>query len=555
MNTFPNLLRRRILQGCVRKKEGSKVSSATEAFFYFFREILEDVNAPEELSENFGGLYLTNYAGAQNLPLLFFCFPDTEEKVPVNENRKACSESFPLSVYPVSLCPFSDTTSPPVILCHPLLYKHSSPVVVLRLVVSILSSFDDGVAGFSRCNSGIEAEILDECKKNASAANKIGETCFFCDASMTMPKKSDCLSLNVPYFSPKEEGILHFDIFLDLQRECFPVLVHPPSSSDTTSMNSCNEELSPPFCGSHLISIAHQLVCQIRKRESLFLRTLANVVSEIIFFIRHGKRERESDEERTAVSPKNYVSCPSKWRLKVPVYQVCIKARDNAETRLSILIPNAVEKVIDSVISAEFSMCQVGTVAIQWLFYISNDMISLSLESAEALLGLLEREERNLCTFDIPFSTRRDITNSFFVTLSFPVSSSLASFNEDVRVVEKFFPLPSAVVHCLQGVSRSPSVVMCYIIRKWAPFFQKSVKKKREEWERRQTQPFFSEVDSDSKEEMLSINEKNSPKNEKFLFQYLIESLQKFRPIVQINPCFAVELHFMWRSLVLEKIK
>lgn len=557
LNMFPISLRHRLLRGCLRKKEGSKVNSATEAFFSFFREILEDENAPEELSESFGSLYITNYTGAQSLPLLFFCLAGSKEITPVDKNKKSCSEGFPLSMRSTLLYPISDSTSPPVIRCHPLWYEHSSPVAVLRLVVSLLSSFDnDEDVDFSRFNSEIETKIVDECEKNGSAKNRVVEKAFLCSASLKISKNSHFLSFKVPYSSQKEKRILQFDIFLDLQRERFPVLVHSLSSSGTASKNSCNEEFSPPFCDSALTASTHQLVHHIRKRESVFLCALANVVSEIIFFIRHGKREYESDDKRAAVSPENYASCPSKWRLELPVYQVRIKAHDNAETRLSILVPNVVETIIDSVISAKFSICQVGTLAIQWLFYISNDMLPLSLESAEALLGLLEHEKKSFCSFDTPFSTRSDVAKTFFVTLFFPASSpSSTSFSEDAKVVEKFFPLPSAVVHCLQGVSRSPSVVMCYIIRKWAPFFQKSVKQIREKWDGRQTQPFLGEVESDVKEEKVTISEKNLSKNEKKLFQYFVASLQKFRPIVQINPCFAAELHSMWRSLVLEQIK
>lgn len=546
----------RIREGYFRKKEGNSVHSASEAVFHFFRESLGDVRTPEEIAGVFGELFLTNYTGAQNLPLwIYFSSKDEEKEV----KCKSGSLRHPLTHSTTSLLP-AGTELPLRLSSLPHSFCDCDiSITTFRLVISLLSTFSDN-KNHDLSSSGTERQEEKSQRQENDQKRFTGtEFAVLCGErkSTKAENENNTLSIMVPSSTVPEKSLGTFNIEIDVERVYFSVLKPLSLTSRTTlsPLNNKENEVSPFFCTESVLGgVVHQQISQMRRREADFLFQLAKFFREIIFLL---ENDRKADQREEHASGRSALSLAfgSPIHITVPLYQIRCEASDAADTRLSALVPNVLENMIDSVITAEHSICQLGTVVLQWMFYVAKNVLPFSLQAAKVLLDLLESEERNIRIFDTSLFIRSDIIRFLLLLLSPSPPTSLKSTCMEHVKIQKMFPLPSAVVHCLQGVSRSPSVVLCYVIRKWAHFFKKGIRHRKERGKK-----VFSDYLTSTEEEGVQAAGKNTfqcedsstEMDERYLFQNLIASFRKFRPMVHPNPCFSAELHSMWRSLVLQ---
>lgn len=554
---FPVSLQKRVAKQWHQRKETTAISTANEAAFHFFQEKLKDIDAPNEISAAFGGLYLTSLVGAEGLPIWILSVPTAAK---LRKLSMECDAEMGCSVLmrPISLAdPIDSNFCVKMRLPHLSGLESGTSVTLFRLVVSTLSSFSDSNSTNSDLSS---AKDKKEVRKKQRGSEKItlkngDEGVSSCTRYPQEAIKCDTLTAMVPYCKLLEKGVRTFQMQLNVKREYFPILGASLTPSTSDSANSSTKEPRSSFSyGSSLLDDVNELISQMRKREGGFLLELAELFRSLISLLRDGKKGQDTEKSEPRATP---LSCNLSVQVTVPLYQIRFLAHDTAETRLSTMVSNVLERIIDSVITAEYSMCHLGTIALQWLFYVSNNALPLSLRAAEVFLELIQSEEKNLRSINSFLCSRSDILHSLapFIHAS---DSSLPTAGDGVDgIAEKMFSLPSAVVHCRQGVSRSPSVVMCYIIRRWAPFFRKSICKRREQLAGLASKDLGPKKKEGTvgMESTSSYNgDSTSDGGEKLFFQDFLSSFRKFRPMILPNACFAAELHSIWRALVLDKI-
>ncbi|CAD2219573.1 Dual specificity phosphatase, catalytic domain containing protein, putative [Angomonas deanei] len=88
---------------------------------------------------------------------------------------------------------------------------------------------------------------------------------------------------------------------------------------------------------------------------------------------------------------------------------------------------------------------------------------------------------------------------------------------------------PSTIVHCLQGVSRSASVVLIYFMQTYSKF--------------------LSTVRQFEIQNNVSIQ---TDKSQLVSYAGLLEAVQALRPVVRPNVCFAVEMLALWKRWIEE---
>ncbi|RHW68248.1 kinetoplastid-specific dual specificity phosphatase [Trypanosoma brucei equiperdum] len=267
--------------------------------------------------------------------------------------------------------------------------------------------------------------------------------------------------------------------------------------------------------------------------------------------------------------------------LSVPIYYFAISMEDNATSRIADVV-DVVEDFMHLLIDAATSVVMETTVILQCLVHIANtfgangpqlsENVSESNDAAakEALLALhrltevmvkktREKQEprgavktaaarNDDCTeaaeqisSDVAWPARGDGFQPLVLSLGNDLEPS--DFLRATLCV-----LPGVLVHCLKGVSRSPSIIMAYYIRRCAGRIRTPLQQVVE------GERGSLHSDDPTNNAAPSGDESGNGDMHVFSFSSLLQCLQRARPVVNPQVCFLAELRSMWMRITRERL-
>nr|CCC95016.1 conserved hypothetical protein [Trypanosoma congolense IL3000] len=233
--------------------------------------------------------------------------------------------------------------------------------------------------------------------------------------------------------------------------------------------------------------------------------------------------------------------------LTVPIYYLHLCIRDNASSRIGEydkVATNFMQLIIDGVVS----VVRRTTAILQGLVFISNMMqsvkpaSSMEMESElqkivhDALAALYHCTELLLRGGGEEQRDGKDLLHSTF-SLASIVALEDTEFEKYSFLANVSCSLPSVLVHCLKGVSRSPSIVMAFYMRTCAEKFYMLSKVLKG------LEGATSDADA------LQSSNISSDDIYVFSFPHLLQCLRRARPVVNPQICFLAELRSMWMGI------
>lgn len=455
-----------------QKREGEKICDVTSPIFRLVDEIVGET-AAQNLSKNYGMIYLTNLRGGANWNSML---PKLEE---INAASSCSSGDVSFSGY--------ENRSP-------------SPLRFIRLVTSILSTFNTSVPVvpsttlFSRSAEGIWCSIRLQATGTRSKALSCSRACL----------------------------CFRYCVFQ------LPVIQPAPSES---VQEGASDGLSLP-------TLEH--LKEISECEEQFLQQIIGVLSFLLIFI----EQVHEMGNCTTFAPKS-----TQATLTIPIYQMRIQAPDSPKFRLSKVLPYT-NALMDSVISSQKSVCDLSTWLVQWLLCVASSNKHHDLKFS----GVVKRVKRYITDYLLLVrqstsamidreNQRRDVKNAIVeTTLRFLMKPNP---NAEVPSLVHLAPLPGALVHCQLGVSRSPTIVIGYMISTWFLTFQQGLELKKNVHPLSCIDPVrSSDSDENSSDQRVAAE----------LFLLFFDAFRKGRPIIQPQSCFMAELRSLWMRLIVPSL-